>query len=509
MAPAQAAAGAVPWAPFGAGGVAPAGGVRGLTGARVGVMGLGVSGLAMATLLQARGAQLVLVDARGELATTLRAAFPGAALSLGPDQADPFLDCAAVALSPGVDPRHPAVARALARGTWVFGEVELLAWRTPRALTAAITGTNGKSTTTALCGALLHATGGAAFVGGNLGEPISGWLAAGAAEPAAVLELSSYQIDGAWDYAPEVATVLNVAPDHLARYGDVTTYARSKARLLEALAPDGVAVLNADDARVRNMAPTNRRALWFGTTPALPGPGLWWDASADRARAVHAADTELALAPLALALAHPTLLGAHNRANACAALLVGAALRARLVAAGAAPTFNDAALGAALARGYAAFAGLPHRLAPVKEVGGVQFVDDSKATNDASAATAVAAMATPYVLLVGGLDDASEPTALRAALLLRPPRAVVAFGAAGPRLARALVGAGVRAGFAVQQQGDLQAACVVAAALARPGETVLLSPACKSFDAFADYRARGRAFAAWVKGHAAARQPAP
>lgn len=461
---------------------------------QVAVVGLGVAGMAMARLLAARGARLVLVDARSALGPTLAAAFPGAALRLGPFDAATLTDCPFVALSPGVAPNQPAIVAALQAGATAFGEVALLPLRRKPSHTAAITGTNGKSTTTALAGALVHACDVPAFVGGNLGDPLADWVADPDAPAQAVLELSSYQIDGAAGYAPDVAAVLNLAPDHLARYGDEVTYARSKRRLLAALPRHGVAVLNADDKQVVAMAPAVAgTVLWFGQGKSLPGPGL--RADGDVVHACGEQKAPFALAPACDPLGHPRLFGAHNRSNALAARLVAAAL---LHAVGAPIAREPNALRAALARGYATFDGLPHRLQSAGTVDGVRYINDSKATNDASVATAVAAMDRPYWLLLGGLDDGSTFAALVHALRRCPPAGVVCFGAAGPRL-QTLVANTTAGACPVLAEDDLDAACATARAHAGAGANVLLSPGCKSFDAFADYRARGAHFVAWVQ----------
>ncbi|HET6344984.1 MAG TPA: Mur ligase family protein, partial [Myxococcota bacterium] len=210
-------------------------------GHRIGVLGLGVSGKAMALYFAHRGARVLGVDTRSEARdAALEAA--GVQLALGPVGADAFADCEGLAISPGADPRQPAVQAVLAADKPVFGELELVSPLPAR--TIAITGTNGKSTTTALAGALVEGTGVQAFVGGNLGDPIAGWLDGEPRTDVAILELSSFQLETVCRFAPEVGVVLNLTPDHLDRYDSVEAYAAAKERLVAAVPSTGTVVLN-------------------------------------------------------------------------------------------------------------------------------------------------------------------------------------------------------------------------------------------------------------------------
>lgn len=468
---------------------------------QVGVMGLGVAGAAMARLLAARGAKLTLADRNVAVRARLEPQLPPSQWRLGDVGADAFAGCAMVAASPGVSPSHPAIAAALAAGKPVFGEVELIGVGLGAPRTLAITGTNGKSTTTSLAGALVHGLGHQVFVGGNLGDPIGDWLLANNGPQAAVLELSSYQIDGRVHYTPDVAVVLNVTPDHLARYGTLQAYAASKARLVAALLPSGTAVLNADDEHTRAMRHLCRgQVLWLSTQASLPeelmterGP----DGAAAQPSGLVVRDG--AAVPLGavcgslepMPLEHPLLLGRHNQENTLAALLAVAAWMPFLG--------HHGRLGPQALRGaYHAYRGLPHRLACVGIVGGVRYLNDSKATNDASAATAVQAMETPFVLLVGGQDKGGGYQALVRALQHKPAKAIIAFGEARSILSGALVGAGVL----VHQAPNMAQACALGRTLCAPGDTLLLSPACTSFDAFDNYQHRGDTFVDWVHAQA-------
>lgn len=445
-------------------------------GARVAVLGLGVAGRAMALHLRRRGAQVFGLDARPLGPAELPELVAAGVTLAGPATPALLAQMEGLCLAPGVDPRLPIVQATRTRGCPIFGELAL-AGRLPRPVLA-ITGTNGKSTTTELAAALVRGCGRSAFAGGNLGTPILTWLDAGAAADVAVLELSSYMLEEAEGFACDAAVILNLTPDHLERYADLAAYAAAKARLLTTLSTTGTAVLNADDPRVRALAVGCRaRLLWFSARgAALPGDGV---------RLLDGAWIgEGALAAWGgLELAQPHLLGQHNRENALAACLGIYAL-------------GLAGRAAQLAPAYAAFAGLPHRLQRVGEVAGVTYINDSKATNDAAAATGVRAVVGPLVLLVGGRDKGGGYAELLAALSGRPLRAVVAYGAAAPILAAAFA-AGAPA-LPLHRAADLAAACAVARRLAQAGDTVLLSPACSSFDAFTDYTQRGAAFAGWV-----------
>ena len=451
-----------------------------LANGRWGVFGLGVTGRAAATLFAAHGAQLVLVDENPAAKAALAPLFAEAEFRCGPVVQDALMGCQAVLVSPGIRPDHPALAWAHRNAIKLCGEAELLALLAPDASLVAITGTNGKSTTTALCGALLAGARVPTFVGGNIGVPIAHWLFSGVANEVGVLELSSALIDGMKSVAPNVATVLNVAPDHLDRYGSLAAYTASKARLVEAVPEGGIVVLNADDSATRAMAPLARgKVWWFAIDAAPPGDGVW----------LTGRDTLVGHGALTgtwpeVPLAHARLLGTHNRQNAMAALLCASAVLRP------APLPLDAMMAA-----YQTFAGLPHRLELVGTLDGARWLNDSKATNDASAATAVRAVAGPTLLLLGGRDKGGGYVELCKALRERRPKAAIAFGEARHTVAEALRNAG-QAVMVVDHMAD---ACATARALVAVGDAVLLSPACSSFDAFRNYLERGEAFAQWVR----------
>jgi len=436
------------------------------------IVGLGETGFACARYLAAQGRRIAVTDTRAEppRSAALAAERPGVRQVLGGLDPDLLRSAREIVISPGVDPRLAALQAAAAAGVPLIGEIELFA-RAARSPVVAITGSNGKSTVTSLVGAMALAAGRRAAVGGNLGTPALDLLEE--PEPELyVLELSSFQLETVRSLDARVATVLNLSPDHMDRYPDLEAYAAAKRRIYRG---GGTMVLNADDTRVAAMAERRRPRLWFGLGPPagdehfglIRHDGESWLGRGERA-----------LLPTA-ALALP---GRHNQANALAALALGSAAG-----------LPEAAMLAALE----AFRGLPHRSEPVCERAGVLWVNDSKATNVGAAVAAVDGMERPVVLLAGG-DGKGQDFAALAVALRRRGRAAVVFGRDAAALQAALAGV-----CPVTRSAGLAGAVHAAAALARPGDAVLLAPACASLDQFRDYRARGDAFRAAVEalGH--------
>ncbi|HEX9240946.1 MAG TPA: UDP-N-acetylmuramoyl-L-alanine--D-glutamate ligase [Anaeromyxobacter sp.] len=449
-----------------------------LKGRKVTVVGLAKSGVAAARLCAREGAAVTVTDRRAE--RDLRA--PLAALDGvrvrralgGHDRAD-FEGADLVVASPGVPLAIPEIVAARARGVPVWGEVELAARFLEGLPIVAITGTNGKSTTTALAGALC-ARHRPTFVGGNLGTPACEVVLSGARVEAAVLELSSYQVEGLLRLRPRVAAILNVTPDHLDRYGRLDAYAAAKARLFGLQQPGDAAVANARDEIALAMAASSRGAVHtFGFGP--PAPSAARDAGGEPGPA----GVELVLRPGAgpeerYALRNRALRGRHNRENAMAA-----ALCARLLG----------VPGDAVQAGLDAFPGLPHRLELVSERGGVEWVNDSKATNVDSTSVGLAAFppATPRVVLIMGGRGKGAPYAPLRPLFAGRVKALLTIGEDAPQVASELGDL-----CPTEPCGTLAEAVRRAARLAAPGEVVLLSPACASFDQFRSYEERGDAF---------------
>jgi UDP-N-acetylmuramoylalanine--D-glutamate ligase len=434
----------------------------------VAVIGLGKSGVAATRLLAREGVRVYASDASdhpygGDALGALRA-LRGVALDVGRHDLARIRAAAAVIVSPGVPPEAPPLAAARAARVPILSEIDLgfcaLSGSGTRCI--AITGTNGKTTTTALVAHLLRAAGLHAEAAGNIGRPLVDIALQGDRYEWLAVEVSSFQLHDSPHFAPEIGIVTNLAPDHLDRYPSVEAYYADK-RLLFRNAADGhVWVLNGDEPAVLELAAgaPGRRAL-FSLRRSADGS---YDATGRR--------LQLDGRPL-LARAELGLLGDHNVANALAAAL---AVRE----AGVTP--------AVIGEGLRSFHALPHRLEPVREVDGVRWINDSKATNIASTVVAVEAMDRPFVLLLGGRHK-GEPYTRLAPLLKSRCRLVIAYGEAGELIERDV-------GDQVPLERGTTFEDVVRRArrAAQPGEAVLLSPACSSYDMFKNYEERGATF---------------
>lgn len=445
----------------------PRGQPKGRKRARTLVVGLGATGLSAARYLAALGDAVLVVDSRADPPglAALRASRPDVEVVL--ESLDPkWLEgIERLVLSPGLGLKLPLVAEARRRGIEVVGDIELFA-RAAAAPVLAVTGSNGKSTVATLAAEMLRAAGLRAPAGGNLGPPALELLADPEAD-AYVLEISSFQMETTDTLRPLAAAVLNVCADHLDRHGGVAEYAALKAKLLRAAE---YAVFNVDDPLVRDMARACARPVPFSVrTPLERGYSI----VASDGRRYLARDGQGLLAADALAMR-----GAHNEANALAALALTETLTGP----------SDAALGA-LAR----FAGLPHRCRVVAERAGVLYIDDSKGTNVGATIAAIEGLAGPLVLIAGGQAKGADFAPLAAAARGKVEAAVL-IGAAAAELEGVLEGV-----CPTRRAADMPEAVAAAAALARPGATVLLSPACASQDMFRDYRHRGDVFAAAVE----------
>lgn len=433
------------------------------------VVGLARSGQAVVRLLTELGGEVRGVDSGS----------PDDAAGLSEVGVEVLLDADGLALldtvrtvvkSPGVPRTAPVIAAALERGINVVGELEV-AWRAIPNRFVAVTGTNGKTTVVEWLGHVYRTAGEPVAVAGNVGTPLS--VLAGEVDPGAtvVCEASSFQLEDSVAFAPECAVFLNLAPDHLDRHAGLDAYLEAKLRIFASQGNDDIAVYNADD-------------------PALAGVDL--GGCARRVAFCRGAgpDCEVAIAegtifyggePL-LAVSELGILGEHNAANAMA--VAAAALSMGID--------RDA-----VREGLRSFAGVPHRLEQVAEIGGVRFVNDSKATNVTSATVGLRAFEGGVRVILGG-SEKGEPYAP----LLDPVReccvACYLTGASAGRLAEELAPA-IEAGVALHRCDDLEQAVRAAAAAARPDETVLLSPACASFDAFDNFEARGERFREIVK----------
>ena len=434
------------------------------------IVGLGRTGISCARYLHARGWRLAVTDTRAappELAA-LRALDAAIPVSLGALDTRLLAGAVCVVASPGVSLAEPFFTEARRLGLEIVGDVELFA-RAAHAPVVGITGTNGKSTVTTLLGRMAARAGLKVQVGGNLGAPALELL--DAATELYVLELSSYQLETTESLHCRAAAVLNVSPDHLDRYADVAAYAAAKARLF---ARCDIAVINLDDPLVVAMPHAAARTLSFSLRAAIGADyaiarseGAWWLTRRDE--------------PL-LPLAAMKIKGLHNAANALAALALGEALGLPQ---------------AAMLEELRSFAGLAHRSQWVADLDGVTYVDDSKGTNVGATLAAVAGMEGPLVMILGGEGKNQDFTPLAAAFRGKV-RCAVLIGRDAAALEQVLGGV-----CPIARATTLPAAVAAAAAAAQPGDTVLLSPACASFDMFRDYAHRGAVFAQAVRELAA------
>ncbi len=437
---------------------------------RVLVVGLGRSGIAAARFLRGRGARVTVSDARSAqaLAKEIPALMDaGIMVETGGHGVLTFRRQDLIVISPGVPVDTAELNQVRTLGVPVIGELEL-ASRFLQGQVVAITGSNGKTTTTTLVGEILKAGGLPTLVGGNIGLPVIDLIAESGPEGWNVLEVSSFQLETVEEFRPRIAAVLNITPDHLDRHGTFERYAAAKARITEQQDPEDALVLNAEDKATQMIAGRTRaQVFWF--SPRRPikqgafvhGESILWLAR------------EGAKAEPVMPVSEIRLKGAHNVENVLAAVAIG-----RLA--------NVSAK--AIRSAVAEFRAVEHRLEPVRTWNGVEFYNDSKATNVDAAMKAVASFAGGVHLILGGKDKDSDYGEMRAMLKERV-RAVYTIGSAAEKIARQLGGV-----VKIEGAGTLEVAVAEAARAAVPGDVVLLAPACSSFDQFENYEHRGRVF---------------
>lgn len=425
-----------------------------LDGQKVTVIGAGLSGRGAARLALSRGAEVVLTDAKAG-----HAELPGATCVFGEHRDEDLVGADTVVVSPGVPPRAPPVQKALAAGVDVVGELGF-AYRflPPELPIVAVTGTNGKSSVVSFTGQLFEAARVPAFVGGNLGTPLSELAREGAPVQVAVVEVSSYQMELPGAFRAHAAAILNLTPDHLARHGTMREYGRMKARVFDRMGPEDLALIPHDDPLLIELTENKAaRRAWLGAQP-----GLSWEGEG------------VSIMGRPFTLNTPALIGQVPRWNAAVACLL--AHRA-----GAAALPLEALRPEALRP-------LPHRMEPVGEVEGVLWINDSKATNVEAAVAGVESLDRGAVVLLGGAGkDGADYARLRVPLTQRA-RGVICFGQSGPEIAQALEG------LVSEQVAGFADAVRVARGMAQAGEALLLSPACASFDEFENFERRGEAF---------------
>jgi len=441
-----------------------------LKGKKVLVVGLGKSGLAAALFLRRRGAQVTVSDVRSAeaLAKDIPALLEeGINVEAGGHGLLTFRRQDLIVVSPGVPLDTPELVQVKAFGLPIIGELELAA-RFLKGKILAITGSNGKTTTTALAGEILKAAGFATLIGGNIGVPVVALIDESTDETWSVLEVSSFQLETTEQFHPSIAVILNITPDHLDRHGSFENYALAKERIFAAQQASDSVVLNADNIRAAAAAARSKAAVyWFsGEQPVDCGAWIEGGSIVYRGGKDQPVETIMPLGGIPLK-------GQHNVEN-----VLAAAAATRL--AGAAPeTIRSAVEG---------FHAVEHRLEFVSTINGVDFYNDSKATNVDATAKAIAAFPCGVHLILGGKDKNSDYTTL-ASLLRARCRAIYTIGSAAAKIESHLRGV-----VSIHSCETLEKAVAAAAAAARPGEVVLLAPACSSFDQFENYEHRGRVF---------------
>lgn len=427
------------------------------------VVGLGKTGLSCVRTLKSLGAEVMVTDNRlapPEL-KGLETGFPTVPRHLGGFDPELFAKARRILISPGIAVTTPPIARAAARGVPVWGDIELFA-RLNHTPVAAITGSNGKSTVTTLLGLMAERAGVKTAIGGNLGPPALDLLNRANAE-LDVLELSSFQLETTSSLNARAAVVLNISPDHLDRYTDLNDYVQAKRRIYRG---DGYMVINVDDPLVATMIEPDRPTLCFTLNEPKEGEfGLC--RRGDEIWLAHGDDCWLVASDLKIR-------GRHNLTNALAALAMGYALG-----------LERGAMLSALRD----FSGLPHRTQLVVEHQGVRWFNDSKGTNVGATVAAVHGLPGHLVLIAGGEGKGQDFTPLREALADKA-RGIVLIGRDAPLIERA-----INQVIPVCKARDMDEAVILAAELAHPGDSVLLSPACASFDMFSNYEERGTVFA--------------
>jgi UDP-N-acetylmuramoylalanine--D-glutamate ligase len=449
-----------------------------LTGKHILILGLGESGLACARWCDRQGARVRVADTRKTppYLDELHRRVPSADFCSGEFHKQLLDGIDLLVLSPGLSPGMLVVIHARAQGIPVVGEIELFAQALrdlkQRVPLLAITGTNGKTTTTALAGHLIAATGRTVGVAGNISpaalDALMDYQDQGALPQAWILELSSFQLETTATLNATAAAVLNISDDHLDRYIDLGDYATAKANIFIG---DGVQVLNRQDVRVRGMAIPGRRLISFGLdAPAHPedfglreNRGEAWLVQGDR---------------FLMPVRDLPIAGLHNAANALAALALCTALDINAVS---------------LLPALRAFHGLAHRVEKVAEIAGVTWYDDSKGTNVGATVAALTGLGCPSVVILGGDGKGQDFSPLKAAVATHA-HGVVLLGRDAPKIRAAIEGCGVPVLNAV----DMDEAVRAAAVRARPGDAVLLSPACASYDMFRNYAHRAEVFRAAV-----------
>ena len=448
-----------------------------LNGKRVLVVGLGRSGVASALFLQSRGARVTVSDAKSQ--DQLREQLPalldaGIAVETGAHGERTFRNQDLIVVSPGVPVDAEPLVQARALGQPVIGEIELASQFLPGPIVA-ITGSNGKTTTTTLIGEIIAASGFKTLVGGNIGTAAISLAGQATSETVIVLEVSSFQLETIRTFRPKVAVVLNITPDHLDRHGTFAAYVDAKARIFENQQAEDFAVLNADDPTCVEIATRSRaQVFWFSRKREVQAGAFVRDG--------HVVFQGHGSAQTVLAVSEIPLKGSHNLENVlaavCAAVLMGCA-----------PEKVRSAI--------TNFKAVEHRLEYVATIGGVEYYNDSKATNVDATMKALQSFPANIHLILGGKDKGSDYTVLNN-LLRERVKSVYTIGAAAEKIQSHIKGT-----TQIVSSGTIESAIKQASSTAKPGDVVLLAPACASFDQFQNYEQRGRVFKELVRQLAA------
>ncbi len=438
-----------------------------LRGKRVLVVGLARTGVATALFCAARGAHVTATDARpeneiGDVLAPLRSA--GVKLELGGHRENTFLAQDLIVPSPGVPADAPLLQAARAKGVTIWSEVEL-ADRFLSGRLIGITGSNGKTTTTSLIEHILRNAGLPTILAGNIGTPLIARVEQTSNDTITVVELSSFQLELIEVFRPNISVFLNLTADHLDRHHTMEAYGRAKARIFENQTESDSAVLNADDPATTPLAPAKPQVYWFSRKQRV-AQGAFVRENEIFFR--HDGEEEVVLNLRDIPLA-----GAHNVENVLAAV---------------AATRLAGAESAAIARGVRSFAGVEHRLEFVAEIAGVRYYNDSKATNVDATLKALEAFPGRILIILGGKDKGSDYTLLQKPLRERAILALL-IGAAAEKIEKQITGS-----VAIERAGTIERAVEIASHAARPGDVVLLAPACASFDQFQNFEHRGRVF---------------
>ncbi|MFH2054690.1 MAG: UDP-N-acetylmuramoyl-L-alanine--D-glutamate ligase [bacterium] len=440
---------------------------------RVAILGMARSGMAAARLLRHYGASVFVSELKSQAAVSAQVESlqkAGIECETGGHTFRALEDVDFVVLSPGIAPTIPIVKEVRRRQLPLFSEIEVTSWLCPATIVA-ITGSNGKSTTTALMAHILNEAGHKAVATGNIGSPFADDVLTLGEQDYAVVEVSSFQLELIDTFKPQAATILNITPDHLDRYGDYTTYIQSKYRIADEQDESDYLILNADDPHLTNPRLEGSPTRLHFSTKQETAPGVWVK---DDHLVFTFSDRSGTICPVA----EIGIPGPHNLANSAAAAALSLSLGINT---------------GAIARGLASFGGIPHRLEFVTEVDGVRWVNDSKATNVDSVNYALQSINAPIILIMGGRDKGGDFSTL-SQLVAAKVKLLLLIGEAGE-----LIGKALGETTQVLEAGQLVKALELAQGQAKAGDTVLLSPGCASFDQFRDFEERGEIFKQTVK----------